>query len=78
MQCNAALAITGAIKGTSQTKLYQDLGLQSFKFRHWIRRFCTLFKIKSSALPRYLFDLTLQENQCHNTCSTVFTFAISE
>ena len=33
IQYNAALAITGAIKGTSQTKLYKDLGLESLKFR---------------------------------------------
>ena len=33
IQCNAALAITGAIRGTSQTKLYNELGLESLKFR---------------------------------------------
>ena len=31
VQCNAALAITGAIRGTSQTKLYRELGLESLK-----------------------------------------------
>ena len=30
-QYNAALAITGAIKGTSREKLYQELGLESLK-----------------------------------------------
>ena len=30
-QYNAALAITGAIKGISQTKLYKELGLESLK-----------------------------------------------
>ena len=30
---NAALAITGAIKGTSQTKLYKEPGLEPIKFR---------------------------------------------
>ena len=33
IQHNAALAITGVIRGTSQTKLYNELGLQSLKFR---------------------------------------------
>ena len=33
IQYNAALAITGAIKVTSQIKLYNELGLESFKFR---------------------------------------------
>ena len=35
MQYNAALAIKGAIKGTSQTKLYEELGLENLKFRGW-------------------------------------------
>ena len=29
IQCNAALAITDAIRGTSREKLYQELGLES-------------------------------------------------
>ena len=35
---NAALAITGAILGTSQTKLYVELGLESLKARRSFRR----------------------------------------
>ena len=38
IEYNAVLAITGAIRGTSQTKLYHELGLQSLKFRRWMRR----------------------------------------
>ena len=37
MQYNAALAITGAIRGTSRTKLYSELGLESLKFRRCFR-----------------------------------------
>ena len=37
IQYNAALATTGAIKGRSQSKLYKELGLGSFKFRRWSR-----------------------------------------
>ena len=33
IQYNDALAIIGAIKGTSQTKLYKELGLEPLKFR---------------------------------------------
>ena len=29
VQCNAALAITGAIQGTSREKLYKELGLET-------------------------------------------------
>ena len=32
VQYNAALAITGAIRGTSKTKVYQELGIESLKF----------------------------------------------
>ena len=38
VQYNAALAITGAIRGTSKEKLHQELGLQSLKDRRWLRR----------------------------------------
>ena len=37
IQYNAALALTGAIKGRCQTKLYKELGLESLKFRRWFR-----------------------------------------
>ena len=33
VQHNAALAITSAIKGTPQIKLYTELGLESLEFR---------------------------------------------
>ena len=38
VQYNAALAITGAIRGTSMDKLYKELGLESLKSRRWVRR----------------------------------------
>ena len=56
-QYNAALAITRAVRGTSQTKIYQELGLESLKFRRYFRRLCTFFKIQQSGLPFYLFNL---------------------
>ena len=37
IQYNAALAITGAIKGTSHHKIYKELGLESLKFRRWFK-----------------------------------------
>ena len=33
VQCKAALAITGAIQGTSRDKIYEKLGLESLKAR---------------------------------------------
>ena len=45
VQYNAALAITGAIKGSSREKLYQELGLEYLYRRRWARRLCLLYKI---------------------------------
>ena len=51
------LAITRAIKGTSQVKLYKELGLESLKLIRKLRRLCTFYKIKTTGLPYYLFSL---------------------
>ena len=56
VQYNAALAITGAIKGTSGSKLYKDLGLESLKTKRTFRRLCSFYKILSTGLPTYLFS----------------------
>ena len=41
IQYNAALAITGAIRGSSREKLYQELGLESLQQRRWYKKLCT-------------------------------------
>ena len=38
VQYKAALAITGAIQGTSRDNIYQELGLESLKSRRWYKR----------------------------------------
>ena len=38
VQYNAALAITGAIRGYSREQLYVELGLQSLKSRRWYQK----------------------------------------
>ena len=43
VQYNAALAITGAIRGTSRDRIYQELGLESLSDRRWYRRLCLFF-----------------------------------
>ena len=35
LQNKVALAITGAIQGTSRKKIYQELGLESLRARRW-------------------------------------------
>ena len=57
IQCNAVIAITGAIRGTSSEKLYQELGLESLRSRKWLRNLCLFYKIyKNNSLP-YLYNL---------------------
>ena len=43
IQYNAAIAITGAIRGTSLEKLFQELGLETLQSRHWSRKFYILY-----------------------------------
>ena len=45
IQYNAAISITGAIRGTSSEKLYQELGLESLRSRRWLRKLCLFYKI---------------------------------
>ena len=68
IQYNAALAITSAIKGTYQSKLYNELGLESLKYRRWFRKMCTFYKIKTAGVPQYLSGLIPQTNHLYNPC----------
>ena len=45
IQYNVALAITGAIRGTSREKLYHELGFKSFVSRRWYRKLCCSYKV---------------------------------
>ena len=57
VQYNSALAINGPIRGTSKEKLYQELGIESLKDRRWLTRMSYLYKIISTKLPPYLYEL---------------------
>ena len=69
VQYNVALAITNAIKGTSRTKLYKELGIESLSFRRWFRRLCTFYKIKTQRAPKYLYKLIPLKNNTYDTRS---------
>ena len=43
VQYRAYLAMTGAMRGTSRQKLYDELGLHSLNKRHWRKRRFSLF-----------------------------------
>ena len=57
IQYNAALAITGCIKGTSKDRLYSEVGLESLKRRRWYRRLTTFYKIFKTNSPLYLSSI---------------------
>ena len=61
IQYNAALVITGALRGTSREKLYQELDLESLRKRQWYRKLCYFFK------PEYLFRILPSISKAYNT-----------
>ena len=54
VQYNAALAITGCIRGTSREKVYNELGLMSLYDHSTFHRLVFFYKIKHNILPDYL------------------------
>ena len=66
IQYNASLAITGAIRGSSREKLYNELGLEPLYSRRWFRRLCAFYKIVNEKSPKYLYDLIPKHNQLFN------------
>ena len=66
IQYNAALAITGAIRGTSTEKLNQELGLESLRKRRWYRKLCYFFKIFEGQSPEYLFRILPSVSKAYN------------
>ena len=54
VQYKAAPVITGAIKGTSCDRLYQELGLETLTDRRWSLRLFFFHKFVQGFLPSYL------------------------
>ena len=67
IQYNACLAITGAIRGTSKEKLYQELGLESLQLRRWYRKLGKFYKIYKNKSPQYLFKLIPEKTHAYAT-----------
>ena len=53
VQYSAALALTGAWRGTSREKLYEELGWESLNLRRWSRRLVLFYKILNTLTPDY-------------------------
>ena len=54
VQYNAALVITGAIKGKSRDCIYRELGLESLAEPRWLRKIFFFHKTINGLLPVYL------------------------
>ena len=66
-QYKVALAITGAIQGTSREKIYQELGLESLRTRRWYKRLSCMFKIVKEEAPNYLINLIPKIQKIQNS-----------
>ena len=71
IQYNAAIAITGTIRGTSSEKLFQELGLETLKSRRWFRKLYLFYKILQSKSPSYLFNLIPENSNSYSSRSAL-------
>ena len=67
IQYNAALAITGAIRGSPREKLYPELGLETLQQQRWYRKLCCFYKILKSQSPKYLYSIIPIHNMSYRT-----------
>ncbi len=56
IQYHAALAITGAWKGSNLNKIYEELGWESLTDRRYCRRLFHFYKIQNNLTPNYMKD----------------------
>ena len=73
VQYRACLARTGAIKGTSRERLYNELGLHSLFTRRWRSKLIFFYKIVNGLLPEYLYsylNFPSQDNYSLRSAST--------
>ena len=56
-QYSAALAVTGAWRGTNRQKLYKELGWEGLYNRRWFRRLGHFFNLRRTGAPDYLYAL---------------------
>ena len=76
VQYNAALAIMGAIKGTSREKLYHEvLGLEYLQQRRWMSRLCLFYKVVSTKLTAYTYNFIPPVRQSQRHPNTFNSFS---
>ena len=57
IQYESARVVTGAMKGTSRTKLLNELGWEDLKSRRQMHKLAFFYKIVKGLAPSYLTDL---------------------
>ena len=55
-QYSAALAVTGASRGTNRQRLFEELGWENLYDRRWYRRLCQFYSLKMTSSPMHLFE----------------------
>ena len=78
VQYNSILAITGAIRGTSKEKLYQEPGLKTLENRRYYRKLYCFFKIFISQSLKYLFNIIPTSVRSYNTRNATKIIFFSE
>ena len=61
------LPITGAIRGTSKEKFYQDLGLESLEERRWYWKLRYFYKIFGKKSSTYLLNTIIVSSRSYFT-----------
>ena len=56
LQYNAALVITGAIRGSTKGKVYQELSFEYLSSRRWLSKLCLFYKVFVNKSPNYLYN----------------------
>ena len=67
IQYNACIVKTGAIRGSSKEKIYQELGLEFLESRRGFRKLCFFFKILKNKSPGYLLRIIPQRKPSYIT-----------
>ena len=67
LQYNAALAIAGALRGSSKEKLYQALGFEYLSSRRWPGKLCLFYKIVVNKSPNCVYNFISKVNQSYQT-----------
>ena len=63
IQYEAALAVSGAWRGTNTDRLLEELGWETLDNRRWYRRLCLFYKIVNDQAPKYLSECIPGENR---------------